>query len=425
MLNARQIVSLIAPAIFLLFSMSFLIAWLIDRGRRHILLFSLALLLYGVAAVSQIMDIPSDTGLNAMVSAAIYVISSSLLVEGILRRIGRHYHILIHGLFFAAIVGAIYYYYYIDRSLVTRIYVLNFGIGALFVATATRMLELRFGRLPDRIFFWIFLVFSIQFFGRTLLTIGADPIIAKGGKAAAAAFGETLFWISLQVSLSVFGAALALALLATAISDVIEDLKSQRDSDPLTRLLNRRGFDTKAAEILADPKNDPVSAIMFDIDHFKSINDTFGHRIGDEILQAVGDIVSRTLKAGYIAGRMGGEEFVVVMQNSDCYDAFGFAERLRTTLANKNFHSLSGRKVTASFGIAVRRQGETSSMLFARADDLLYAAKSQGRNRSCLDQPLKLSDPLARDQPATYPGANSGQVIFLEKHQPRIRSEES
>ena len=420
--SARQIVSLIAPAIFLLFSLSFLVAWLIDRERRHILLFSSALLFYGVAAVSQIMGIPSDSGLNAIVSAAIYVVSSSLLVEGILRRSGRRYHISVHVLFFMAVVGGIYYYYYIDRSLIVRIYILNFGIGALFVATAARIFDLRSGRMPDRILFWVFLAFSIQFFGRTLLTIGADPIILRGGKEAAAGFGETLFWISLQVSVSVFGAALALALLATAISDVLEDLRLQRDTDPLTGLLNRRGFDEKAAEILGNSKNAPVSAIAFDIDHFKTINDTFGHYIGDEVLQAVGSIVSRALRPGDIAGRIGGEEFVVLMRNSDRYNAFGFAESLRTAVENEHLHILSGLKVTASFGVAVRRHGETQSMLLTRADALLYSAKSQGRNRSCWDQPLKRSDEPASKQSPPNAIPDSGQVIVLDTHQPRAPS---
>ena len=419
MLSAGRIVSLIAPAIFLLFSMSFLAAWLVDRKRRHILLLSLALFLYCAGAMSQIIGVPSDTGLNAIVSAAIYAISSSILVEGILRRIGRRHHVLLHILFLAGIVGGIYYYFYVDRNLVARIYILNFGIGALFMLTAVRILDLRSGKLPDRILFWIFLIFSIQFFCRTLLTIGADPIISRGGKDVAAVFGQTVFWLSLQVSVSVFGAALALALLATAVSDVLDDLKLQRDTDPLTQLLNRRGFDAKAAEILADPSNAPISAIVFDIDHFKSINDNFGHHMGDEVLQAMGSFVSRALKAGDIAGRLGGEEFAVLMRSTDRYGAFGFAEGLRTTLENENFHFLSGRRVTASFGIAVRRQDETLSMLLTRADILLYTAKSEGRNRSCWDQPL----PSSRNPADSVPlSADSNQIIFLDRHPSRTRS---
>ncbi|MBZ6079115.1 hypothetical protein [Microvirga puerhi] len=156
MLNARQIVSLITPAIFLLFSASFLVAWLVDRERKRILLFSVSLLLYGAAAVYQIMGIPADFGLSAMISASIYVVSSSFLVEGILRRIGKRYHQLLHVLFFITIRTGIYFYYYVDRSLKTRIYILNFGIGAFFVVTAMRVLDLRSGKLPDRILFGSF-----------------------------------------------------------------------------------------------------------------------------------------------------------------------------------------------------------------------------------------------------------------------------
>ncbi|MBZ6079116.1 GGDEF domain-containing protein [Microvirga puerhi] len=179
-----------------------------------------------------------------------------------------------------------------------------------------------------------------------------------------------------------------MTLLATAISDVLEDLKRRRDIDPLAGLLNHRGFDAKAADILTDWKSASISAVVFDIDHFKNINDTFGHHVGDKVPPEMAHIVSCTLRGSGIAGRTGGEEFVVLLRNSNRYSAFELAERLRATLESKTFHCLSGRQVTASFGIAVRRGEEPLSMLLARADELLYTAKSQGQNRTCGDHPL-------------------------------------
>lgn len=133
----------------------------------------------------------------------------------------------------------------------------------------------------ERILFWTLLAFSVHFFPRTVLTVGvaAPP---------AAVFGASPFWLALQFSLAVLGVMLALAIFAVTVSDMVADLRHERSADPLTGVLNRRGFEENAQKLLDDARAWPISVILVDIDHLKSINDTFGHPVGDAVLKGFG-----------------------------------------------------------------------------------------------------------------------------------------
>lgn len=157
--------------------------------------------------------------------------------------------------------------------------------------------------------------------------------------------------------------------------------------DALTSLKNRHWLVANLArevEVAADSKA-PLSAIMADIDHFKQINDTFGHAVGDEILRRFGELLSKNIKGRDTAVRYGGEEFLVLLPHTKAQGAKNLSEQLRSELESKKWkHHKTGQpigKVTASFGVAELREGEKGEALIERADEKLYEAKSQGRNR--------------------------------------------
>jgi two-component system, cell cycle response regulator len=150
------------------------------------------------------------------------------------------------------------------------------------------------------------------------------------------------------------------------------------NTDSLTGLLNRRAFFERAAEACrAAEAGKALSAVIFDIDRFKFINDTRGHEAGDAVLRNLGAITST---AAEIVGRLGGEEFCL-LQHCEHADAVDIAENLRRSIAALQIPQWQGLAITCSFGVAEWKRGDTIDSLLRRADLALYEAKSRGRDR--------------------------------------------
>ena len=156
--------------------------------------------------------------------------------------------------------------------------------------------------------------------------------------------------------------------------------------DPLTRLFNRRAFEERCVQALTMRRlfTDQSSLLMIDLDHFKNINDTFGHVAGDAVLREVADVMARTFpsRRDFVA-RYGGEEFVVMLWGSPLERARSSADRLVDAVRQHRFEfEKKIIPVTVSIGVAELLTGEDSQAWTARADRALYAAKSAGRNRA-------------------------------------------
>ncbi|WAT17892.1 diguanylate cyclase [Aurantiacibacter sp. MUD11] len=154
------------------------------------------------------------------------------------------------------------------------------------------------------------------------------------------------------------------------------------NTDPLTGLPNRRcTFGRLEAMIdVASKRGGTLTAIMFDVDHFKQVNDTFGHQTGDEVLVQVAEIARRQARAGDAVGRIGGEEFVWLLPGLPDASSRKLAERLRRSV-EAGIEGSALPEVTISVGIAHFRPGDSESSLLARADEALYGAKEGGRNQ--------------------------------------------
>jgi two-component system cell cycle response regulator len=158
-------------------------------------------------------------------------------------------------------------------------------------------------------------------------------------------------------------------------------------TDELTGLYNRRYVVAHLEELVTRVNNDGVvdtSLMMFDVDHFKQVNDQFGHPGGDDALRQLADRALRGVRSIDLVARLGGEEFIVVMPETDLSAAVSVAERLRQSVASEPFfiHTTGERQpITISVGVAVARAGDTVDTLLQRADDALYQAKNSGRNR--------------------------------------------
>lgn len=169
-----------------------------------------------------------------------------------------------------------------------------------------------------------------------------------------------------------------------ALLDVAQALRGEQraaDTDSLTGLLNRRGFDDRLGEELARAERvgTPLAVVLVDCDDLKRINDTLGHDYGDEMLKAVGRLIRDGKRTGDLAARIGGDEFALGLPTADLEAALALAERIRHELAR---HRANGTSTTASFGIAVYPDdGITGAALLRAADRALYDAKLAGKDR--------------------------------------------
>ncbi|MBI3776374.1 MAG: diguanylate cyclase [Gammaproteobacteria bacterium] len=179
-----------------------------------------------------------------------------------------------------------------------------------------------------------------------------------------------------------------LALLIHELEDSRKILNDQANTDALTKLTNRRAFFVRSSEALELMRRheQPFSMLMIDVDHFKTINDTYGHQCGDNILVEVAQILTKNIRTNDILARIGGEEFAIAAPYSNRLAAVVLAERLRKAVESAEFTYNDTRvAVTVSIGVVAQDKNLPLDIdqLLARADARLYIAKRRGRNRLC------------------------------------------
>lgn len=192
----------------------------------------------------------------------------------------------------------------------------------------------------------------------------------------------------LTITLIIVATLLALAI-ALVLRDMLAEFARMRErstTDAMTGLLNRVTFEEAATALLDETSARPLCVILFDIDHFKRINDTSGHAAGDLVIARLGQLLRETTLLRCTAGRVGGEEFAVILGGSDLGAARLFAEAIRAGFSASDFGDDIGWEVTMSAGIAMHRAGENLHSLTGRADKALYAAKTTGRDRVVVAQ---------------------------------------
>lgn len=175
--------------------------------------------------------------------------------------------------------------------------------------------------------------------------------------------------------------------------DELAALSRSATVDNLTGIANRAGVDQALAEVMTEVSEGRgrMALAIVDIDHFKQLNDTYGHQIGDEILRLVGRALMASTREDDVVGRLGGDEFVVIIRNEDLAGARLLAERVRRAVVDCDLTKVLGKgvlgNVTASIGVAQFRAGEGLAGLIDRADKCLFQAKQSGRNQTVVESP--------------------------------------
>ncbi len=163
-------------------------------------------------------------------------------------------------------------------------------------------------------------------------------------------------------------------------------LQQQVTRDPLTGLLNRRGFDNAMKREMgrAERSKKPFCFASLDLDHFKEVNDTYGHGIGDQVLRELGELLLKDCRDMDTVARVGGEEFGIILSETSIEGAYQYIERLRQKIADTLVIRLGRNKkvrCTASFGVGQFTPKQPIEKLLEKVDDALYTAKAAGRNQ--------------------------------------------
>jgi diguanylate cyclase len=171
------------------------------------------------------------------------------------------------------------------------------------------------------------------------------------------------------------------------LADELTQARQEMLKDPLTGLLNRRGFDHAMVGLKAElePGAPEWAVLMIDIDHFKRVNDTYGHLFGDQVIRGVAQAIKASVKGKDVAARYGGEEFTVVLPGTGMRGAQAVAEQIRQAVERSRIRKANSQEavgnITVSVGVSLGRNGEGIGPVVERADHALYESKQNGRNR--------------------------------------------
>ena len=374
-LDTDRLYVLIAPLSILLLSCTLAVCWLVQRRQRYLLWIAGGYALVSLALAWQSLAPREELHHWAVFTGAMYLFGTWCFARCMAGRYGVSAHPVLGLLIGAVVLAALYYYSRVQVDLWVRVHWLNTGLGLLQMLPAPAMLR----RRPpqdwlERMLYWSYVVFAGYTAARPLLVLAL-------GSTDLNEIARSTYWLVTLVSTLSFALLFTLMLLACTVRDVFTALREERNHDSLTNLLNRRAFQEAAELRLADSHMAPVSVLIGDIDHFKRINDSWGHDCGDRVLQAVARTLQQHVRSDDLVSRFGGEEFVLLLMRTTPEEAERVAERIRAQLSADGYVLAAGQRITISFGIAPVAANTALTDALTRADALLYSAKQAGRDR--------------------------------------------
>ncbi|MUL75104.1 diguanylate cyclase [Mycolicibacterium sp. CBMA 226] len=360
----------------------FVVLWSIDRQRTSALVFAGAIGCYIAATVALSVGLPA--ALASSIHGVLFPVAMLLLADGLLRRVGDRLPRAAALAYLVPMVLMVWFFAYVSPLLVGRIVTQNL-LTALLLLVVIRRLRTRMPRTGPN---WAALAATAA----CAFALGIAVIVAPFSpipreivtQADLDTYMRTGLELCLIVSSTIVLPGVMVTMLAVTVIDIARELRFQRDCDELTGLLNRRGFNRQAETMLRSA--DRSTLIVADVDHFKAVNDTAGHSAGDRVLIAIARILTDSVRDGQTVGRIGGEEFAVLLAGTGLDEAVVWAETIRTRVAGQ-FVDVGSQiiSVTASFGIAAGGTRSRLTDLVESADKALYKAKAAGRNQISVD----------------------------------------
>ncbi|MFC2953188.1 GGDEF domain-containing protein [Marinicaulis aureus] len=380
-MQAESYFQLLNPLVFLLFSAGFFAVNAV-RPSRAVLMLAISYLLGATAFTVDILEQADIFRIGAIAISGVYALTAVLSSAGVacLYRGSAPWK-----LFGAAFIihMALYSWSYSTNGYGwTSSFLANFGCGVIF-SIGLIYIRNHLSRAIDKVIFWIYFVSCAQCFVRPVLLA-----YLSGWSFSASGFDQTDFVMALHFVVGACAVTTGMALLVACSTDIIDELQQRSVTDRLSGVYNRRGFEDAAESLLRMQKdNDFVAVILADIDHFKQVNDTRGHAFGDMVIAELGALFNQYADHDRIAGRIGGEEFAMLVIGEPVHVVKDLADALRRDFSKLRIdadHDDAASAFTASFGVALLQPDEGLLSVIARADEALYLSKNHGRNRvSC------------------------------------------
>ena len=371
-------ISLLNPAIALVIACAFFVLWRYQRQRPYLAVLALGHAASAVGFLLQYFTLPIGLPVSRLISVICFNAAMLCVSGAMVASCGRKVPYAAIAVLGAAGLAAFCWFMFVVPDLSARLLAINFAFGGVSLVVAAELRAVPDKGPLEKILFALSLMASLNFLVRPILIISL-----YGAYTSYEGFYDSLYWTTAVLSHAVVSLLLAFTMLAAAALDTMRDLRVETNTDPLSGLLNRRGFERAASEALSRQaaQNLPAALVIADLDHFKVVNDRFGHAIGDRVIVAFAELLRQAAAGNGIAGRLGGEEFAVLLTASDLPAARLFAEGARLSLSHASIRDVpDGLKATASFGVAARSGADNLSELLHRADSALYNAKRGGRN---------------------------------------------
>ena len=387
-MSAQLFIMLLNPGIGALLSAAFFLLWMKQRDKPYILYAAAGYAMTAVAFFIQDVAfryIASPLPMNAerVLSNLGFLLSGCLLAMAVIGRFGRRPPYRALAVLTVGAMAGLCWFLLIAPNVAGRVLIVSTALGLIALMIALQIREVPRVHLIDKFLFWISAFSAANYLLRPLFIT-----FIAGGFGAPDTFQQSLYWTTVQFTQPLISIAFALNLMVAIAIDLIDELKREASTDKLSGLLNRRGFEDAADAFLKQrghSASPPVSFIICDLDHFKQINDTFGHSVGDAVIGLFGRHIAAMTSDDMIAGRIGGEEFAIMLPGHEINAARLFAESLRACPWDYWSGMLPDNlAASVSIGVSAAWPGADLYGLMNHADEALYDAKKAGRDRVCI-----------------------------------------
>ena len=366
---------LTAPLALLVLAAVLIVAWFNQRSQRFLFWQACAYSLTALPLAAQTL-IPLEVLTRyAILIGSIYLLGAWCLAKcwADRWRVSTHPHIALQ--ISIVTLAVVYHFSWVNPFPWARICSFSIGSGLVLLLPILQVRS-RVSSLHwlDKLLLWLCIAFTTYTFTR-------PGLIWLLGYSDLRSLPKSPYWLLTLVSILNFALLFSLVMTAIAAKETVDKLRRERDFDTLTQLLNRRSFQDYAQQRLADIRLYPMAVLACDIDHFKRINDSWGHKRGDEVLQLVSTTLKDNVRENDLVARFGGEEFVLLLTEISLEDAEAIALRIQRDLRLNNEVLPSGYTLTLSFGISALDNTTPLDQALREADRLLYEAKNAGRDR--------------------------------------------
>ena len=389
-MSGQFFIQLLNPGIGLLFAAAFFLLWL-NRPDRYVAYAA------GAYAASAIAFLILDVGpalpyeLHRIPANIGFLATGCLFAAAIVRRYGLTVPWRAMAVT-SAISMAVFLWFLLGRpSIGGRILSISIGAGVIAAMVVRALWPLKKRYVVDRVLFWVAALSALNLIVRPIVLLSLG-----GGFDNYDGFQQSVYWTTVQFTQAMVSILAAISLMVAVAIDQIAELRRQVGNDDLSGLLNRRGFEAEAGAALRRciEADQSVALMIADLDRFKSINDNHGHAVGDAIIAAFGAHVRRIGPPEIVAGRIGGEEFALLVPGAGIETGRQLAEAVRTGLDAACADRIPATLCpTTSIGLTIGAPATTLSALMHEADQALYEAKRTGRNsvRAYSPKPVRLA----------------------------------